>query len=250
VNPPGVAPPPRAPGLDERLVGLRPSGPAELEPYVTVRHVLEEAQRRAGVSVVAVTSALPGDGRTTTAINVAGVLGRGGDRVLLIDADLRDPAVARHLLPGSQAPGLVDAVVDGTLTVHDVVVSPPHLPFDVLPAGRSAAAPYDVVRAARFAALLDQARGRYAFVVLDTPPLVGVPDGRIVQAAVDGVLLVVAANRTPRKRVADALRLIDPARLIGVVFNGDTGRRRGADPRGRAPGPLDRMLDTLRRRRR
>jgi succinoglycan biosynthesis transport protein ExoP len=256
----GVAPErPRAPGLDDRLVSLLPSRAAEVEPYLTVRHVLEEAPRLAGVSVVAVSSPLAGDGKTTTAINVAGVLGHGGDRVLLIDVDLRNPGLARHLLPPNEAPGLVDAIMDPSLTLPDVVASLPHLAFDVLPAGRSTATPYDVVRSPRFGALLAEARGRYGSIILDTPPLIRVPDGRIIERSVDGVLLVVAANRTPRKLVAEGLRLIDPAKLIGIVFNGDTERRPGYDlrvgapgsgPGGAWPGSLDRLLDTLQRWRR
>ena len=245
--------------LDDRLVSLLPSRAAEVEPYLSVRHVVEEAHRLTGVSIVAVSSPLAGDGKTTTAINVAGVLGHGGDRVLLIDADLRNPDLARHLLASSGAAGLVDAITDPSLTLPDVVVSLPDLAFDVLPAGRSTTTPYDVARSPRFGALLEEARGRYEFIILDTPPLIRVPDGRIIERSVDGVLLVVAANRTPRKLVAEALRLIDPAKLIGLVFNGDTERRPGYDLRvgapgsgrgGAWPGSLDRLLDTLQRWRR
>jgi len=250
---------PRAQELDDRLVSLLPARAAEVEPYLTVRHVLEEAQRLSGVSVVAVSSSMDGDGKTTTAINVAGVLGQGGDRVLLVDTDLRNPGLARGLLPQHEAPGLVDAIMDPSLTLADVIVSLPHFAFDVLPAGRSTATPYDVVRSPRFGALLEEARGRYTSVILDSPPLIRVPEGRIIEQSVDGVLLVVAANRTPRKLVIEGLRMIEPAKLIGIVFNGDTERHRGYDLRVGAPGsglerawprPLDRLLDTLQRWRR
>jgi capsular exopolysaccharide synthesis family protein len=240
----GVAPEQPGPsGFDDRLVSLLPSRAAEVEPYLSIRHVLEEAQRLGGVSVVAVSSPMAGDGKTTTAINVAGVLGHGGGRVLLIDADLRNPSLAGHLMVPSEAPGLVDAMLDPSLTLADVVVSPSHLAFDVLPAGRSTATPYDVVRSPRLGALLDEARGRYGSVILDTPPLIRVSDGRIIERSVDGVLMVVAANRTPRKLVAAALRLVDPAKLLGIVFNGDAERRAW-------PGWLDRLLDMRERRRR
>ena len=249
----------RDPVLDDRLVSLLPSRAPEVEPYLGIRHVLEEAHRVGGVSVVAVSSPLAGDGKTTTAINVAGVLAHGGDRILLIDADLRNPGLARHLLPPNEAPGLVDAIMEPSMTLKDVVVSLPHLPFEVLPAGRSTARPYDVLRSPRFGALLEEARGRYSAIILDTPPLIRVPDGRIVARSVDGVLMVIAANRTPRKLVTESLRLIDSAKLIGIVFNGDTERRLGYDLDAGAsglglggtwPGLLDRLLDTLRHWRR
>jgi polysaccharide biosynthesis transport protein len=234
------------PAVDDRLVSLHPSRAAEAEPYLTIRHVLEDAQQRAGVSIVAVSSPLTGDGKTTTAINVAGVLAHGGDRVLLIDTDLRNPGLARHLLTAGEAPGLVDAIMDPARSWRDTVVSLPHLGFDVLAAGRATLSPYDVMRSPRFAALLGEARDRYRSIVLDTPPLIRVTDGRIIVRSVDGVLLVVAANRTPRKLVAEALRLIDPPKLLGVVFNGDTGRSPGYDYRVGEPGSgLDRLLDRL-----
>ena len=245
--------------LDERLVSLLPARAAEAEPYLTLRHVLEEARRLHGTSVVAVSSPQAGDGKTTTAINVAGALGQGDRRSLLIDADLRNPTLASHLHAPPGAPGLVDAITSPSLALADVVVSLPRLPFDLLPAGRATTTPYDVVRAPRFAALLDEARARYASVILDTSPVVDVPDGRVVERAVDGVLLVVAANRTPRKLVTAALRLVDPAKLLGVVFNGDTEHRaayarRNGSPRARRgsvwASPLDRLVDALQRSRR
>jgi succinoglycan biosynthesis transport protein ExoP len=239
-------------GLDDRLVSLLPARAAEAEPYLAVRHVLEEAQRLAGVSVVAVSSPGAGDGKTTTAINVAGALAQGGGRGLLIDADLRNPTLARHLRVPGEVPGLVDAITDSSLALADVVVTLPTLSFDVLPAGRATATPYDVVRAPRFAALLDEARGRYRSVILDTPPLIDVPDGRIIERAVDGVLLVVAANRTPRKQVAAAVRLVDPAKLVGLVFNGDTEQDTAYDARNGSSGSRrgSVVLDALLGRRR
>jgi capsular exopolysaccharide synthesis family protein len=225
-----------------------------------LRHVLEEAQQRGGVSVVAVSSPLSGDGKTTTAINVATALGQGGARVLLVDADLRNPTVARLLLETTESPGLVDAILDPALKLPEVVASPPHLPFDVLGAGRTTTTPYDVLRASRFAALLEDARSRYAYVLLDTPPLLHVPDCRVVERSVDGILVVVAAHRTPRKLVTAALRLVDPAKLIGLVFNADTEPRPESYGSSSAPskirpaslwdGVLDRIVDTLMRWRR
>ena len=252
MSPAGVTPERSGlPPLDDRLVSLLPTRSGEVEPYLTVRNALEEVQRLSGVSVVAVSSAAGGDGKTTTAINVAGVLGHGG-RVLLVDADLRNPDLARHLLLRGETPGLVDAVMDPSVALADVVVPLPQLGVDVLPAGRPADSPYDVIRSPRFAALLEEARGRYTSIILDTPPMIRVPEGRVLERAVDGVLLVVAANRTPRRLVAEALRQIDPAKLVGLVFNGDTERRLPYDDgasgtRRTRSGALDRIVDALQR---
>src|SRR5436190_20370755 len=68
-------------------------------------------------------------------------------------------------------------------------------------------------------------RSQYDYIMLDTPPFVPVPDGRLIAQFVDGFLIVVAAHRTPRGMLAEALDLIDPAKVVGLVFNGDSARR-------------------------
>ena len=99
----------------------------------------------------------------------------------------------------------------------------PRPPFnlDVLPAGTLRPAPYEVLKSPRLGELLEEARRRYDYVVLDTAPLVAVPDSRLLGKWVDGFLVVVAAHRTPRKLVAETLDLMEPAKLIALLFNGD-----------------------------
>ena len=70
--------------------------------------------------------------------------------------------------------------------------------------------------------VLAEARRRYDFIVLDTPPLLPVFDSALLANSVDGVLMVVAANQTPRKLLGEALNLLDPAKVLGIVFNRDT----------------------------
>src|SRR5262249_40378359 len=79
----------------------------------------------------------------------------------------------------------------------------------------------EVLRSPRFSELLEEARRHYHYVLLDTPPLVAVPDGRVITKAVDGVLLVIGAHRTPRKLLEEALALVEPANLLGLVYNQD-----------------------------
>src|SRR3989440_4503123 len=105
-------------GLDGHFVSLVTPATFEAEQYRALRHMIEELHAASGLAVVAVSSPSVGDGKTTTAINLAGALAQSPDaRVLLIDADLRRPSIARHLgLQGSPSPGLVGALVDRTLT--------------------------------------------------------------------------------------------------------------------------------------
>jgi Mrp family chromosome partitioning ATPase len=93
--------------------------------------------------------------------------------------------------------------------------------LSLLPAGEPPPAPYEVLESPRLGELLEQARERYDYVVLDTPPIVSVPDCRVIGRWVDGFLVVVAAHRTPRKLLEEALNLMEPSRVIGLVLGHD-----------------------------
>jgi capsular exopolysaccharide synthesis family protein len=214
--------------LNEHLVSLSAPGSFEAERYRSLRHVIEQRRTERETTVIAVTSAAPGDGKTTTAINLAGTLAQAPSaRVLLVDADLRLPSVVEQLGLGDPEPGLVEAIRDPGADLEGLVRRCDPWNLSVLPAGRPPQAPYEVMRSPRLGELLQEARGRYDTIVVDTPPLVPVPDGRLLGRWVDGFLLVVAAHRTPRRLVEDALDMMEPERLIGIVFNGDDRPWRG-----------------------
>lgn len=194
------------------------------EQYRILRHTIELRQRESGLRVVAVTSPGGGEGKTTTCLNLAGALAQGRDtRVLVFEADLRRPSVLRQLgLPGGGR-GLVDAVLD-SLPLADVVRTCADHNLHVVPAGAPPLAPYEVLKSARMGELLQEARAAYDYVVVDTPPVVPCPDYRLLEKHVDGTLLVVAADRTPRQVTDAAEGLVDADKTLGLVFNGDTGR--------------------------
>ena len=212
--------------VEALLVSLLDPASFEAEQYRVLRHVVETLRKGANLQVVAVTSPGIGDGKTTTAINLAGALAQSASaRVLLVDMDLRRPAVARRLgLAGSKR-ALVDALLDSGLTLGDTVEPLAYFNLSVLPAGKPAVAPYELLKSPRLEALLDEARQRYDYIVLDTPPFVPVPDCRVIAKYVDGFLTVVAAHRTPRSALAQTLDLMDPGKVAGLVFNGDDARR-------------------------
>jgi len=209
--------------LDAHFVSLVTPATFEAEQYRALRHMIEEVHKVSGLAVVAVSSPSVGDGKTTTAINLAGALAQSPEsRVLLIDADLRRPSVARSLgLQASPSPGLVGMLLDRTLPLAHAVRQRAPYTLDILPAGDPPAAPYELLRSARLAEVIAEARKRYDYVVLDTPPLVGLPDCRVLANFVDGFVVVVAAHRTPKRLVQDALEVVEPTKMIGLVFNMD-----------------------------
>jgi capsular exopolysaccharide synthesis family protein len=208
----------------------------EAEQYQQLQHAVEQLHRSSGLGVLAVSSPATGDGKTLTAINLAVTLAQTpGSRVLLVDADLRQAAVGARLGLGQPAgPGLADAILDAELDLDDVVQARPPSRLSVLLAGRQRpATPYELLTSPRLETLLMEARQRYDHVVLDMPPVVAVPDCRALEKWIDGFLLVVAADRTPRALLEEALDAMEPSRLIGLVFNGD--RRAGGYRRPSAP---------------
>ena len=208
--------------LDEHLVCLRSPHSFEADQYRVLRHFIGGSAEPYRRSVVAVTSAAAGEGKTTTAINLAATLAQTpGARVLLVDADLRRPCVASSLgLPQSSSPGLAGAVLHERLDLAMVVRTTP-FNLSVLPAGPSLTNAYQILESPRFGRLLDEARASYDHVILDTPPLLVVPDCRLLSQWVDGFIIVVAARRTPRKLFGETLGILDPAKVAGIVFNGD-----------------------------
>ena len=142
--------------------------------------------------------------------------------MLLVDVDLRWPSLATRIGFGDiGGPGLVDAILDPRLSLSAVVHTRPHLNLSVVTAGRVPATPYEVLKSPRLGELLADARRRFDYVIVDTPPLVSVPDCRVIGKWVDGFLIVVTAHRTARKLLEEALQVMEPAKIVGLVFNGD-----------------------------
>jgi capsular exopolysaccharide synthesis family protein len=213
---------PEIPRVAEQLVSLLAPSSFEADQYRALRHVVERLRRESGFHVLAVTSPGPGDGKTVTTLNLAGALAQSaGARILVIDADLRKPSVGDYLGLNLRLPGLANAIADPDYELASVARQLEGFNLSVVPAGKSHIAPYELLNSPRLEGLLREARLQYDFVLVDTPPFVGLPDGRLIERGVDGFLVVVSAHRTPRKMLAEALNTIDPAKVVGVVFNGD-----------------------------
>jgi protein-tyrosine kinase len=209
--------------IDEHLVSLLQPTSVAAERYRVVRHCIEERRRTTGAQVFAVSSPTARDGKTTTVINLAGAIAQSADaRVLIVETDLRQPSIAERFGLG-KAPfrGLVDAILNPSLQLSDVVRRPPPYNLSLLLAGQPPATPYEVLESPRLGELLAEARRRYDVILLDTPPMVSVPDCRVIGKWVDGFIVVVAAHRTPRKLLEEALDLMEPSKVIGLVLSHD-----------------------------
>jgi capsular exopolysaccharide synthesis family protein len=208
--------------LDRHLVSLTAPASFAAEQYQGLRLTIERVSRSRDVKVIAVSSPAAGDGKTVTSINLAGALARGSnDRVLLIDGDLRRPSVGPMLGIGRENRGLADALADASVPLSDVIHSTPLPNLSVLPAGLIRGGVSELLRSASLEIILRTAKAQYSYVVVDTPPLLPVFDSALLAKLVDAVLLVVSANQTPRKLLGEALNMLEPSKVLGIVFNRD-----------------------------
>jgi capsular exopolysaccharide synthesis family protein len=206
----------------EPLVSFAAPNSFEAEQYRTLRHLIERLARDDRSKVFAVTSAGAGEGKTITTLNLAGSLAQSPEaRVLVIDGDLHRPAVPQYLgLAGSRSAGLAEAI-HGERGLMPFVRRLDALNVSVLLAGGRSAGPYELLASPRLEEVMAEARRSYDYVLIDTPPVVPLADSRLIARFVDGYIVVVAAHRTTRKSVADAVDLIDADKLVAVVFNED-----------------------------
>ena len=192
-------------------------GSLAVEQYRRAAAILHHAQREQNVRVVMVASALPGEGKTLTSINLALTISESYQRnVLLIDADLRRPMI-HQVLGIKNRSGL-----SGVLKAADerkVSVSVVSKTLSVLTAGRPDPDPMSGLISDRMRRVIEEARERFDWVVIDTPPVALLPDANLLAAMVDAAVLVVGAGSTPYPAVERAINALGRERIAGVVLN-------------------------------
>jgi capsular exopolysaccharide synthesis family protein len=208
-------------GLCTRLTGKVVVDPHMLprsrEQYRRLAATLHQGQAEHGLKVIMLTSALPGEGKTLTAANLALTFSESYHRrVLLIDADLRRPSLHQvFALDGTVglSEGLT-AAEDQPLALHQVSE---HL--TVLPAGHPTTNPMDALTSERMQRLVGEAREVFDWVIIDTPPVGLIADANLLGGMADGALLVVKAEATPYPLVRRAVDTLGRDRVLGVVLN-------------------------------
>lgn len=198
---------------------LQPESPTA-EAYRGLRTSLLYSARRSDYRIVQVTSAHPGEGKTTLAANLAISVAQSGKRVLLVDADFRRPKVAK-VFGLDDSSGLA-TVLNGQSELCDSVRETPIVGLWALPCGPLPANPAELLSSAEFTELLDVLREQYDFVIIDTPPLLPVSDPAIVASHADTVILVMRLTKGARDAVIQATEILAglDAEMLGVVVNG------------------------------
>jgi capsular exopolysaccharide synthesis family protein len=201
---------------DPRLVWGRDNRVAE-EKYRLLAHRIRIKGKQKPVKKVLVTSSIPGEGKTTTATNLAIVLARNGRRVLLIDGDFRVPDV-HHSLGIPAEPGLSE-VIEGKADLEQAIRCLDPLGLYCLPAGRPRSNPLTLLENPALITCLTAAETAFDWVVIDTPPLNPFADAHSLASVSDGVLMVIRWNLTPREELDRALKALKGTPLLGLVVN-------------------------------
>lgn len=175
-----------------------------------------------------ITSGLAAEGKSITALNIAISFAEAGQKVLVIDADLRRPSMARLLIENG-APGLSN-VLAGLCTEEEAIRKELMPNLDVLFSGEIPPNPSELLSSPRMEELLRRLSAQYDYIFVDTPPVNIVTDACVVGSLVDGVLFVVRQNQSDRDSVKQGVNQLNIAgvKLLGFVYNGvETGNRRG-----------------------
>jgi capsular exopolysaccharide synthesis family protein len=210
-----------SPGRIELLSYAQPKSQIS-EAFRALRTSLLLSQAEHPPQVILVTSALPREGKTTAAVNLAVTLAQLGDRTLLMDSDLRKPGIRRALnLTLGKDVGL-SSYLAGVSSLDEATIQHPTITnLSALTTGPVPPSPADLLSSHRMREAIAELRRRFKFIVIDSPPVMAATDAVILSALTDGVLLVVRSGETPKEaftRTRDLLAAVK-CRLLGVVLN-------------------------------
>jgi capsular exopolysaccharide synthesis family protein len=211
------------------LAVLKKPGAAVSEAYRTLRTSVLLSTAERPPRVLLITSAQPGEGKTSTALNLACTLAQKGSRVLLVDADLRRPGLAK-VLGLVNRNGLAEILTGAREFDETLVQKVPDLDsLFLLPAGPYPPNPAELLSSLKMENLVKRMREGFDHVVLDSPPVLPITDATILSSLVDGVVMVVECESTTRAALNRACRIIEHSggKILGTVLNKVDTRRDG-----------------------
>jgi polysaccharide biosynthesis transport protein len=193
--------------------------PADAEPFRVLHTNLNLTLKPGQAGVFMLCSAGPGEGKSTTLHHLARLMAAAGERVVLIDSDVRRPAQHR-LAARPKAPGLVELLL-GRQSLDAVLQKGIAPNLDFIPSGANEGFTLGLIHGNRLKELIAELRGRYDKIIFDSPPIIGVSDTTVLASVVDGVVLLIQHRRNPQSMVLRAQQIIAGlnTKLLGVVLN-------------------------------
>jgi capsular exopolysaccharide synthesis family protein len=200
------------------LMNLPPDAP-DAEPYRILRTNIEFNRKQADANVLTIVSGGPGEGKSTTLVNLAHAFAMSGMKTLVIDADLRRPT--QHKIFGvSNSKGLTDYLSKG-VPIDELILSTKVEGLSMVPSGKLPAGAIAMLNSRRMLALIGELKTRYDMILIDAPPILGVSDSSVIVRAVDLTIIVIQHRRFPRSmllRVKNGV-LNAGGNLMGAVLN-------------------------------
>jgi len=190
------------------------------EQYRTIRTNIQLSMIDKELKTLTFTSAAPGEGKSTTIANLAITLAYQGDKVLLIDADLRRPTM--HQLMGVRNRYGLTTMITKKMKKSAIVSAPRISNLHVLPSGPIPPNPSELLGSKRMKNLISELSKEYDWILFDTPPVLGVTDAQILGNHCDGVILVLKSHQTEKRELVKAKELLDKANtnLLGTIMSG------------------------------
>lgn len=201
------------------LIAARAPHSRQAEAYRELRTNLQFTGLKSDSKSVLVTSSLPGEGKSTSAINLAHSLAQAGMRVLLIDADLRRPSIAKYL--GLEGNAGLTTVLIGEAEISDLAQPLEVQGLEVLASGPVPPNPSELLGTPEMEQVLQEAVAEYDYVVIDTAPLLAVTDAAVLSQMAGGTLVVAQSEQVRKPQLSAALEKLDAveARVLGVLLN-------------------------------
>lgn len=193
------------------------------EQYRTIRTNIQYASIDKQLQTFVVTSSGAGEGKSTTAANLAIVFADTGKRTLLVDADLRKPSIAESFILDAHK-GLSNLIADIDTGVENYIQHSDIPNLSILSSGIIPPNPSELLASQRMNLVIEKLKNHYEIIIFDMPPVSVVTDAQIMSSKVDGTILVVREGQTEKEGIAHAKNLLDRAQanILGVVYNATT----------------------------
>jgi capsular exopolysaccharide synthesis family protein len=206
------------------ILQMRSIDPYYYEMVKGLRAKVEYKMDTLNLRVLAVSSAVAGEGKTLTAIHLAAnMASTGRKKVLLVDMDLRKSNIAKELRIASN-PGLSE-FLSGSVPKEQILQNSMTTGLSVIVGGKAVPSPTDMLAGERFRSLLRGLRERFDLVILDTPPILPVPDAVTISEQVDAFILLFRFGHTPHQLFRQAIEDLGERKIVGVVLNGAEKKR-------------------------
>ncbi len=197
------------------------------EAYKAMRTNLMFSATEPGCKVIGVTSAAPGEGKSTTVINLAITFSQTGNRVLLIDADMRRPNIKR-ILNAKESMGLSD-VLARLADMGDVITPSEHNGLDILFSGNVPPNPVELLASEAMDTLIEELKPGYDYIFIDTPPINVVTDATVITRLLDGIIIIAREGVSRKDEVGEAINKLKfvNAKILGLVLNDKVYQSKG-----------------------